>query len=103
MPLRRLLLAVLLCACAGPDFDALDADLDSDGISAAHERLAGTDPNSNDSDGDGVDDQADVCPQASDPGQVDTDGDGSGDKQVIIDQDLATPVTGIAAGMLTTG
>jgi quinoprotein glucose dehydrogenase len=31
---------------------------------------------------------------------VDTDGDGSGDKQVIIDQDLATPVTGIAAGVL---
>ena len=31
---------------------------------------------------------------------VDTDGDGSGDKQVIIDQDLATPLTGIAAGVL---
>ncbi len=35
--------------------------------------------NTNDGDGDGVDDVCDSCPLASDPGQEDTDGDGVGD------------------------
>ena len=39
----------------------------------------GTDPNNSDSDGDGVPDSQDCCPNVPNPGQEDSDGDGVGD------------------------
>ena len=54
-----------------------------------------------DRNGDGKRDWRDLAVQTEEILRVeDTDGDGKADKSVVIDKDLASPVTGIAAGVL---
>ncbi len=58
--------------------DPNSADSDDDGINDGDEVQYGTDPCSSDTDGDGVEDYSDNCPAISNPSQLDTDGDGLG-------------------------
>jgi hypothetical protein len=55
------------------------SDPDGDGLTNEQERLLGTDPCSDDSDGDGALDASDNCPLHANPDQEDLDGDGLGE------------------------
>ena len=57
----------------------LDDDLDGDGIPAAAEVAAGTDPRLADTDGDGIDDPTELNTTLTNPVKADTDGDGAND------------------------
>ncbi len=61
----------------------LASDCDADGLTAADEVSAGTDPNNPDSDGDGLTDGDEVNIHGTDPTLSDTDGDGISDGQEI--------------------
>lgn len=56
-----------------------DDDLDEDGLHAADEVAAGTDPRLADTDGDGIDDSTELNTTLTDPVRADTDGDGAND------------------------
>ncbi len=78
--------------------DVCDSDRDGDGLSNADENALGTNPDSADSDDDGVDDGADNCPATSNSDQENTDGDTKGnacdtddDNDGILDGDDAFP------------
>jgi hypothetical protein len=57
----------------------LDDDIDGDGLLAAAEVAAGTDPRFADSDGDGIDDPTELNSAGTSPVRADTDGDGVND------------------------
>jgi hypothetical protein len=61
--------------------DALPSDRACQRVGAAYERLMGSRPPCErpDADGDGVEDDLDLCPDVPDPDQLDADGDGVGD------------------------
>lgn len=54
-------------------------DSDADGLSDAEEAIYGTDPSNPDTDGDAIDDGAEVYDTGTDPNNADTDGDGIDD------------------------
>ena len=56
-----------------------DDDIDGDGLLAAAEVAAGTDPRLADSDGDGIDDPTELNTTLTNPALADSDGDGSND------------------------
>jgi hypothetical protein len=56
-----------------------DDDIDGDGLLAAAEVAAGTDPRLADSDGDGIDDPTELNTTLTNPTLADSDGDGSND------------------------
>lgn len=69
-------------------------DVDGDGLSALAEQAAGTNPLVADSDGDGLDDAAEVRVHRTDPLVQDTDGDGAGDAaEVRVGTDPRVPDT----------
>ena len=62
------------------NLDAMaDGDPDGDDLVNLSEQDAGTDPNAEDSDGDGLTDGAEINTHGSDPAKADTDGDGLDD------------------------
>lgn len=61
-----------------------DSDDDSDGLVNSKERALGTDPGSDDSDGDGLKDGEEVEHHRTDPGRSDTDGDGLSDSKEVL-------------------
>ncbi|TAK58085.1 MAG: OmpA family protein [Bacteroidetes bacterium] len=67
----------------GIEFRGESADRDMDGLSLDEERRYGTDPNSSDTDGDGLTDGEEVHTYQTDPTKADTDGDGLTDKEEI--------------------
>ena len=61
-----------------------DADPDGDGLTNLQEQEAGTSPDKKDTDGDGLEDNAELSGDpASNPTKADTDGDGIGDAEEI--------------------
>ena len=62
----------------------LDDDLDGDGILAAAEVAAGTDPRLADTDGDGIDDPTELNTTHTNPTVADTDGDGADDGSELV-------------------
>ena len=56
-----------------------DDDIDEDGLLAADEVAAGTDPRFADTDGDGIDDPTELYVTLTNPLKADTDGDGASD------------------------
>ena len=77
----------------GNDADDAAADPDNDGLSNAQEAILGTDPNDPDSDGDGIDDGAEVGNDGvldsgdTDPLDADSDDDGLSDGEELIGPD----------------
>ncbi len=71
---------LLDCVESGLDgYDLLVGDADGDGLLDSAEFEKGTDPNSADTDIDGVTDDIDNCPVTFNPDQADVDGNGFGD------------------------
>ncbi len=67
----------------GIEFRPESGDRDMDGLSLDEERRYGTDPNSADTDGDGLTDGEEVHTYQTDPTKADTDGDGLTDREEI--------------------
>ena len=59
------------------------ADVDQDGLTGADEELRGTDPNSSDTDADGLTDGFEVFESGTNPTVADGDGDGASDGQEV--------------------
>jgi len=66
-----------------PDREKAPPDMDSDGISDVTEPFHGTDPRSNDTDGDGLPDGMEAFMLHTDPTSSDTDGDGLSDSDEL--------------------
>lgn len=62
---------------------SLSSDADDDGLSFKSERELGTDPNNQDSDGDGLDDRSEGRDYGTDPLNPDTDGDSFQDGEEV--------------------
>jgi thiol-disulfide isomerase/thioredoxin len=60
-----------------------DPDADTDGLTAEEEEEWGTDPDNDDTDGDGLSDGEEVHDYGTDPTQADSDGDGLSDGEEI--------------------
>lgn len=74
--MKRLFVLAILAACGSSPHQKPDggpADAGTDGADAAPDSATCTSPT--DTDGDGICDSLDVCPDVADPGQVDLDGD----------------------------
>ncbi len=67
----------------GIEFRAESDDRDMDGLTLEEERRYGTDPNTADTDGDGLSDGEEVHTYKTDPTKADSDGDGLTDKEEI--------------------
>ncbi|MBA2321480.1 MAG: hypothetical protein H0V89_10015, partial [Deltaproteobacteria bacterium] len=78
MPRFSLLAIACLYAPFAAAIPLLDAD--ADGLDAALEAAAGTDPDVRDTDGDGASDGIELLIIGTDPASADTDGDGVGDR-----------------------
>jgi len=75
--------------------DYPEADSDDDGLPDSEEEDRGTDPNDPDTDGDGLEDGAEVSDYGTDPNAVDTDNDGLTDREEVrqYDTDPTEPDT----------
>ncbi|MDZ4197731.1 MAG: hypothetical protein U1E27_00435, partial [Kiritimatiellia bacterium] len=69
----------------GPTNAVASVDTDNDGLTAAEEFALGTHPENPDTDGDGLEDGAEVNTHGTNPLNPDTDGDGVSDDQEIMD------------------
>lgn len=82
------------------------SDADEDGLTFAEEKSLETDPNTADSDGDGLEDGEEVNEYETDPTNPDSDGDGLSDGQEIqmgTDPNEVTPVPAASAAFLAGG
>lgn len=79
--------------------DACDSDMDGDGLTNAEESALGTDPASADTDGDGLNDYAELNTHGTDPLSMDTDGDNisDGDEVLVYGTDPVTSNLGDVA------
>ncbi|HRT04382.1 MAG TPA: hypothetical protein P5204_01660, partial [Kiritimatiellia bacterium] len=75
--------AVGLDPLVGTGADGASGDPDGDGLANQAEQEHGTDPLEEDTDGDGLDDGAEISTHGTDPLRADTDGDGLPDKWEI--------------------
>lgn len=64
--------------------ESCDTDRDQDGLTRCEELELGTDPKNSDSDGDGLNDGAEVKQYTTDPRKADTDGDGLKDGEEVM-------------------
>ena len=67
-------------------------DPDSDGLTNLQENSAGTNPNSSDTDADGLSDRAELVTHLTNPKKADTDGDGLSDQYEIVTS-LSNPLS----------
>ena len=65
-------------------------DDDADGLPAWYEEILGTDPDLDDTDGDGISDYDEIYQTGTDPTESDTDGDGIADGETDSDEDGLT-------------
>jgi len=79
------------------EFMRQDGDLDGDGLPNAREIAAGSDPRVRDTDGDGLDDSAEVRTYETSPVNTDTDGDGLSDSAEVKGYDT-NPTAGDSDG-----